>query len=367
MASELKVSWRQLYEFTREVFTRAGLPPKDAEAEAGALLWANLRGVDSHGVLRIPWYVENIDTGVMNPRPNIQIIKETPTTFFVEADRAMGPVATIFMVDLVVPKAKKAGVCWALIRNLTHQGALGYYSQMMAERDMAGIVFVCDYANMAPHGARAAGVSNNPIAISVPAKRHRPLNLDMATSVVAGGKIWLAIDKGIPIPEGWALDQEGNPTTDPRSLGILLPFGGPKGSGLAIMFECLASVMAGNPLLAPIVLDRQTETPEQEKKGKTTGERPSYLYHHIQNSVVAAIDIGTFTDVESYKEHIDSLIDGIKALPKAEGFTEIFVPGEPEERTCEDRSRNGIPLPEGTVRNLRSIAERFNVELPPGI
>jgi LDH2 family malate/lactate/ureidoglycolate dehydrogenase len=114
-------------------------------------------------------------------------------------------------------------------------------------------------------------------------------------------------------------------------------------------------------------VNRQTETPETEKKGKTTGERASWLYHHIQNSVVAAIDIGTFTEVDSYKEHIDSLIDGIKALPRAEGFTEIFVPGEPEERNYEDRSQNGIPLPEGTVRNLRSIAKRFNVKLPAGL
>lgn len=358
--------WKQLYEFTREVFVRVGLYPEDAEVEANALLWANLRGIDSHGVLRIPWYVENVDTGMMNPRPSIQIIKETPAALFIEADRAMGPVATVFVVDLVVKKAKEAGLCWALIRNITHQGALGYYTQIMAERDMVGIVFVCDYPNMAPYGARAAGVSNNPIAISAPAKHHHHLNLDMATSVVAGGKIWLAIDKGIAIPEGWALDQEGNPTTDPRSLGILLPFGGPKGSGLAIMFECLASIMAGNPLLGPKIPAKK-EIPEPRKKGKTTGERPSYLYRHIQNSVVAAINIDTFTDVEKYKEHIDSLIDGIKALPKAKGFAEILVPGEPEERTFEERIRNGIPLPEGTVCNLMSIADRFDVELPPGL
>jgi LDH2 family malate/lactate/ureidoglycolate dehydrogenase len=125
--------------------------------------------------------------------------------------------------------------------------------------------------------------------------------------------------------------------------------------------------MVGNPLLALAGLNRQTETPEAEKKGKTIGERPSYLHRHIQNSVVAAIDIGTFTDVNSYKEHVDSLIDGIKALPRAEGFTEIFVPGELEEKTCQDRSRNGIPLPEGTVHNLQSIAKRFDVKLPAGL
>jgi len=365
--SEVKVAWEPLKEFTKEVFVRVGMPPEDAEAEAGALIWANLRGVDSHGVLRIPWYLENIDKGVMNPKPNIQVVKETPATLFIEADRALGPIVTIFTVNLVMAKAKKIGIGWALIRNLTHQGALGYYSQMMAKKDMAGIVFVCNPPNMAPYGARVAGVHNSPIAISVPAKRHHPLNLDMATSVVAGGKLWLAVDKNVPIPEGWALDKEGNPTTDPRNVGALLPFGGPKGSGLALMFECLSSVMAGNPVLEPALLGKEIGPPVQGKKTEAIGERLSYVPRHIQNSVVVAIDIGTFTDVESYKEHIDNLIDGLKALPKAEGFSEIFVPGEPEERTFDDRSRSGIPLPEGTVRNLRSIAERFGVKLPPGL
>ena len=365
---EVKViAWEPLKEFTTEVFTRVGMPREDAEAEAGALIWANLRGVDSHGVLRIPWYVDNVDKGVMNPKPNIRVVKETPATIVIEADRAMGPVVTIFAVDKVVAKAKKAGICWGLISNLTHQGALGYYAQMIAMRDMAGIVFVCNPPNMAPHGARVAGVHNSPIAISVPAKKHRPLNLDMATSVVAGGKLWLALDKGIPIPEGWALDKEGKPTTDPRQAGALLPVGGPKGSGLALMFECLSSVMVGNPLLEPSLMGKEIKPAPESKKSGAVGERLNYVPRHIQNSVVVAIDISTFSDVEEYKEHIDNLIEGLKALPKAEGFSEIFVPGEPEERTYEERSRNGIPLPEGTVKNIRGIAEKYGVKLPEGL
>ena len=366
--SEVKiVAWQPLKAFAREVFTRAGMPPEDAEAEAGALIWANLRAVDSHGVLRIPWYLDNIEKGVMNPRPDIKLIKEAPATILLDADRALGPVVTIRVVDMVMAKARKMGIGWALIRNLTHQGALGYYSQMMAEKGMAGIVFVCNPPNMAPFGARAPGVHNSPIAISVPAKRHRPLNLDMATSVVAGGKLWLAVDKNMPIPEGWALDKEGKPTTDPRNVGALLPFGGPKGSGLAMMFECLSSVMAGNPVLEPVLFGREIGQPGEGKKRQAVGERLAYLPKHIQNSVVAAIDISTFTDLGSYKEHIDNLIDGIKALPKADGFREIFVPGEPEERAFAERSKNGIPLPEGTVRNLRAISEKLGVKLPPGL
>ena len=365
--SEVRVAWEALSEFTKEIFVRVGMSPEDAATEAAVLLWANLRGVDSHGVLRIPWYVGNVDKEIMNPKPNIQVVKETPATLVIEADQAFGPVVTVFAMNRVMEKAKEVGIGWAFICNHTHQGAMGYYSQMAAKNDMAGIVFVCSPPNMAPYGARAAGISNSPITIAVPAKRHRVLFLDMATSVAARGKIWLAVDKGVPIPEGWALDKEGNPTTDPGQAAIFLPISGPKGSGLALMFECISSVIVGSPLLEPRLLGREVEPSSQTKKTEVKGSHPDHVPRPIQNSVVAAIDIGTFTDVDSYKEHIDSLIDGLKALPKAEGFSEIFVPGEPEERTFDDRSRNGIPLPEGTIRNLRSVAERFGIELPPGL
>ena len=311
---EVRIAPGPLEEFTREAFTRMGLPPEDAATEAEVLLWANLRGVDSHGVLRIPLYMGWIDDGIMNPRPNIQVLKETPATVLMDADRALGPVVTTIAMRRAIAKASEVGVGWVVIRNTSHQGAMGYYSLMAAEQDMAGIAIVCSPPNMAPTGARAPGVHNSPISIAVPADQRGPLILDMATSVAAGGKVSLALDKGVPIPEGWALDKDGNSTTDPRVATILLPSGGPKGSGLAMMFECLSSLMAGNPLLAPVLLGTQ-EVPRG-----------------TQNSVVAAIDIGTFTDVEAYKEHVDDLIGGMKSLPKAEGTDEIFVPGEPEDR-----------------------------------
>lgn len=190
--NEITVAAKQLREFTRDVFMKVGMPEKDAETEAEVLVWANLRGVDSHGVLRIPWYVENVDKGQMNPRPNIKIEKETAATLLVEADRAFGPVATVFTMEKVIKKAGEAGMAWAIIRNVTHQGAMGYYSLMAAEQGMAGIAIVCSPPNTAPQGARVAGVHNSPIALSVPADRQLPLTLDMATSVVAGGKLSLA-------------------------------------------------------------------------------------------------------------------------------------------------------------------------------
>ena len=363
MAREVKVAQQPLQQFVREIFVSAGMSLEDAEKEAAVLIWANLRGVDSHGVLRIPWYIENIDKGVMNPKPDIKIEKETPATMLIEADRALGPVVTIFAMEQVIKKALNVGIGWGLIRTVTHQGALGYYTQMATEVGMAGIAFTCYPPNMAPYGARTAGVPNSPLTIAVPANKYRAVILDMATSVVALGKLLLAIDKGASIPEGWAIDKEGNPTTDPKLAATLMPMGGPKGSGLAFMLECLSSVMAGNPLVETELLGKDLP-PEPKQEAKSIGTRPQTEPRHIQNSVVVAVDIATFTNVIDYKEHIDHLIDGLKALPKASGFHEIFFPGEPEQRTFNERSISGIPLPEGTVNNLRSVAERFGIGMP---
>ncbi len=348
-ANEIRVAWDVLKKFSREVFTRVGFTPEGAETQADVLVWANLRGVDSHGVLRIPWYVQLVDKGQMKPKPNIQIQKETPATLLIDADFAPGPVVTVLAMKRAMEKAGQVGIGWALIRNTMHQGAMGYYSLMAAKEGMAGIALVCNPPNMAPHGARAVGVHNSPIAIAVPGNRHRPLILDMATSVAAGGKLSLAIDKGVSIPEGWALDKEGKPTTDPKVATILMPAGAYKGSGLALMFECLSSLFVGNPLLIPAL---------QGKPGAT---------NHRQNSVVAAVNIGTFTDVEGYRAHVDTLIDGLKALPPTEGVKEVLVPGEPEDNVHAERLRDGIPLPEGTVRKLRAVAERFGVKLPAAL
>lgn len=349
MAEEVRVAAEPLKEFTREVFVRAGFSGEDAALQAEVLVWANLRGVDSHGVLRIPVYLDFIDKGWMKPRAKIRIEKETPATLLVDADCAPGPVVTTFAMTRVIQKARAAGIGWGLIRNTTHQGAMGYYSLMAAREGLAGLAIVCSPPNMAPYGAKAAGLHNSPITIAVPAGRHSPLLLDMATSVAAGGKLPLAIDKGIPIPVGWALTRDGEPTTDAKQAKILLPVGGPKGSGLALMFECLTGLMVANPLLEPAL------------QGKDQVRR------HRQNSVVAAIDIATFTDLDLYRTHVDTLIQELKALPKTEGTDEILVPGEIEDRVHADRSRHGIPLPMGTAEKLRSVAQRLTIPLPAGV
>ena len=342
--ADVSIDREALEAFSREAFEKAGMSPADAAVQAEVLIWANLRGVDSHGVQRIPLYLDFIEKGWMNPRPDVRVVKESAAVLYMDADRGLGPVPTVRAMRAVIDKARNVGIGWALIRDVTHQGAMGYYSEMAASEGMAGIAIVSSPPNMAPFGARAAGLHNSPIAFSFPAGRHRPITLDMATSVAAGGKLDVASDKRIAIPVGWALAADGSPTTDPDAATILLPAGGAKGSGLALVFQCLTSLMANSPLIVPVL------------RG---GER-----EHRQNSVVAAIDIDFFIGLDEYRELLDETIDELKALPTADGHDEILMPGEPEQRMLETRARDGIPLPPGTVDKLRETARRLDLTSP---
>lgn len=356
------VACQPLQDFVREVFVRAGMPPEDAAIEADVILWASLRGVDSHGIQLLPWYMEAVDIGHMKVRPDVQVIKETPATLFIDADHAFGGVVTVKTMNQVMEKARNVGIGWAFIRKTNHQGAMGYYPWLAARNGMAGISWVCGPTVMTPFGSTFSGVSNNPIAMAAPAGRHRPMVLDMAMSVAAAAKLLVAKDKGLAIPNDWALDKNGKPTTDPWEATVLQPIAGPKGSGLSIMLECLGSIIVDFPIIEPVVTGKE---PPHEL-GALVGH-PERIRRHLQNSVVMAINIGMFADLDKYKETIDSMIDGFKGLPKAEGFTEVFVPGEPEWRTYDDRMRKGIPIPEKTAANLRRVGERFGMQLPDAL
>jgi LDH2 family malate/lactate/ureidoglycolate dehydrogenase len=205
---------------------------------------------------------------------------------------------------------------------------------------------VCSPPNMAPFGAKAPGLHNSPISIGIPAGKQAPIILDMATSVAAGGKIYFAADKGLPIPRGWALNAKGEPTTDPNQATIWLPFEGPKGSGLAMMFECWSSLLANNPLCAPRISGRV---------------KPGESYR--QNAMVAAIDVAAFCDPEDSKRNVDELIAGIKGLPRS-GADEILVPGERETAIAAQRAQEGILLPKGTIERIGVVAKRFQVNPP---
>ncbi|HZF19934.1 MAG TPA: Ldh family oxidoreductase [Burkholderiales bacterium] len=337
------VSAAALARFATDVFARAGLPRADAAVVAEVLVWANLRGVDTHGVMRIPRYVELIESGEMNPRPAIRIRTETPASVLIEADRAAGPVAMMRGVSEALRKARDAGVGLALVRATTHTAALGYYTLEIAKAGMAGIALAGSWPNVIYHGSLAAGVSTSPISIAVPGRE--PVVLDMATSIVSMGKLNQAKKAGKPIPEGWALDAQGRPTTDPRSAQTPLAMGGAKGSGLSFMVECLASLIASNPLLA------------ESLEGTPEGGR------HRQNGFVIAIDLAPFGDPENFRREVDRLVKALKALPRAEGTQEILMPGERGARTLRERGRDGIPLPGPVHGELRALADRLGVAM----
>ena len=335
-----------LTDFAAKLFVAAGLPPADAALVSKVLVWSNLRGVDSHGVLRIPGYLARVENGISNPMPDLRVITDLTAAALLEADRAFGQVALARAAEIVVGKASTAGIGLCLVRQATHMGAIGYFTLEIAAEGMAGIAINTSRPNMAYPGARIAGLATSPIAISVPGSVHAPLMLDMATATQSMGKIQLARDTGATLGKGWAVDADGNPTTDPNKAVIPTALGGHKGGGLALLFECLTSLIVANPLIAPFL------------EGAPDGRK------HMQNGLLIAIDISKFGDVGTYAREVDRLADAIKALPRAAGTDEILVPGERGDRVLEQRRANGIPLAEGTWKRLEDVATKLGVAMP---
>jgi LDH2 family malate/lactate/ureidoglycolate dehydrogenase len=336
-----------LRRFAAGVFERAGMSDGDAGTVADVLVWANLRGVDTHGVMRIPRYVNLIETGDMNPRPVIALRKETPASVLIDADRAAGPVAMMRAKAEAAGKARNSGIGLALVRATTHTAALGYYTSAAAREGMGAIALSASWPNMAYHGARAAGVSTSPISIAVPDGNKDALLLDMGTGVVSMGRLAQAKKTGAAIPAGWALDKDGNPTTDAQAAEIPLPMAGAKGSGLALMIECITSLLVSNPLIAEFI------------EGTAEGRR------HRQNGLFIAIDIARFGDPVAFRGEVGRLVKAVKSLPAEADSGEILMPGERGRRSFERRSREGIPIPSAILDELQALAKRLGVAMLP--
>src|SRR5579863_7039678 len=261
MADGITLAAEQLATLAQAIFAQAGMSPAHAAKIAEILVWADLRGAPSHGVQRIPRYIEIIDAGEMNPRPAIRVDKELPAAVLIEADRGPGQVSMRLAAAEAARKARSAGIGLALVRRTTHTAALGYYTRLAALDGMAAIAGSASWSNMVYYGTREVGVASNPLSIAIPHGKGEPLVLDMATAVAALGKIVHAARSGQNIPEGWALDADGNPTTDPKKATLPLPLGGPKGSGLALMIEAIASLVSGYAIIAETL----EKTPEGQK------------------------------------------------------------------------------------------------------
>ncbi|HEX3504141.1 MAG TPA: Ldh family oxidoreductase [Xanthobacteraceae bacterium] len=341
---KIVVGYEELKRFIHDVLIIAGASDADADNVADGLIWANLRGVDGHGISRLPRYLKYIDSGEIDVKAQPQLIVDRAAMFMIEGHHGFGPVAAMQASALAVERAKRAGVCYGLVRETTHTGAIGRYAQWIAERDCAAIVIGAGQTLMAYHGARVASLGTSPIAIAAPSG-NGPIVLDMATSTISNGKILQARVSGEPLPEGTVLNAAGEATTDPRTAEILLPLGGPKGSGLSFMFEMLASVLGAAPIQTRVL------GPERRRR-------------HTSNLAVIAIDVAAFRPFGEFVSDADMLAALIKALPRQEGFDEILLPGERSSRTEATRRKSGIPLPAKLWDELEAIAKPQSIRMP---
>ena len=335
----------ELRRFASDIFRRAGMSDAHAAIVADVLVWADLRGIDGHGVSRISMYMRLIDDGDLDLKPTMTSKAESAALTRLDAGHAAGPIAMTSAMRLAIENARQAAIGVTLVRGTTHTAALGYYTSRAAQDGMAAIAFAASVPMMAYHGARALSLSTSPISIAVPGGTDGPVVLDMATSLVSKGRINQARKIGTPIPEGWALNTDGNPTTDARTAELLLPLGGAKGSGLSLMIEIITSVLLGNPILA--------EALEQTPEGR----------RHKQNALTIAIDVARFGDPASFAREVQRLVTDVKALPRLPGVEEIRVPGERGQRTFDARTRDGIPIPRPIYDELKGIADRLGVAM----
>jgi LDH2 family malate/lactate/ureidoglycolate dehydrogenase len=342
--SGIIVGHDELGRFIRDVLVANGASESDGQIVADGLVWANLRGVDGHGVSRLPRYLRLIGRGEIDPQAHPRLVHDQAATFVLDCSHGFGPVAAMQAAAIAVERARTAGVCFGLIRETTHTGAIGRYAQWMAERGCAAIIIGAGPALMAYHGARVASMATSPIAIAVPSGGG-PIVLDMATSTISNGKILQARQTGKKLPQGTVLTAQGEPTTDPRRAEILLPLGGPKGSGLGLMFEMLTSVLSAAPIQARAL------GPEKRTR-------------HTQNSAILAIDVAHFRPLAEFIHDADTLAAIIKALPRQSGFDEITLPGERSSRTEVLRHKNGIPIPAKLWGELEGIAKAQVINMP---
>jgi LDH2 family malate/lactate/ureidoglycolate dehydrogenase len=345
--SESRFPVAALRAFSNRVFIAGGLSDADAETVSDVLLHADLRGHASHGVTRIPIYLERIRRGAVKANPSIAVHRPAPALLDVDGDNGPGPVVSLRAIDAAIEVAREQGVCAATVRHSNHNGSGSYYVERALAAGCIGFALTNAPPSMTVQGGRSSVIGTNPLAFGAPVDGEAPVLLDMATSVVARGKIVEAAKRGDQIPEGWALDADGRPTTDAVAAerGVVLPMAGAKGSGLALMVEILSGVLSG---------------------GRFAGNLGN-LYSDFELSqdighFFLVISPGGFGTVPDFNERMRRLVDEMKACPVAEGVDGIKLPGEPENERSAAMSKEGIPLPDNVIADLAEAAESVGIE-----
>jgi LDH2 family malate/lactate/ureidoglycolate dehydrogenase len=339
---------RKLEAFVTAIFEKAGLPGADARIVAEGLVAANLRGIDSHGVSRIPMYLERLRRGVVNPKAIVTTQKIAGAVALVDGDDGMGFLAGRRAMDEAMTLATDAGIGFVGVKRSTHFGMAAIYVMRAIARGYIGFAWTNSSPAISVWGGRTPFLGAAPFAAAVPGG-HTPYVLDMAMTVIARGKIRLAAIHNEEIAEGLALDGEGRPTRDAKKAfeGVCLPFGGVKGSALSMLMDLMCGVLTG---------------------ANYAGKVKSLYFDHSEPQNVGHVCIAIRPDLfmprAEFEQRMDTFVDTVKELPRAAGVDEILIPGEPEERVARQRSATGIPITDDIIQLLREEAERFAIVLP---
>jgi LDH2 family malate/lactate/ureidoglycolate dehydrogenase len=332
-----------------DIARAAGVEREDAAILADSLVAADLAGTSTHGLSRLAIYVKRIRNGVIDPKAKLTIERQRAATLAVDAGNGLGQVQAWRTLDRLIPMARSAGVASATICNSQHFGAVSYYCNRAADENMILLATTSCEPAMSPQGGCEAFFGTNPIAASFPTGKDFHVKVDLATSLVARGNIIAAQKKGESIPPGWALDPDGNPTTDASQalLGTVLTMAGHKGYALALMVEVLSSVLSGSAI------------------GSSIGS----MYKNLDRKqdvghFFCLLDIEAFMDVSEFKQRIDEMIDRIKSCRKRPGVEEILVPGERSARTTRENAQHGIKLEAATLKELRQLCDDYKIDWP---
>lgn len=346
-AGELKVSLAVAFRFCCDVLEAVGVPPADASLVAESLTQADASGLGSHGMVRLlPVYVRRLQAGTTRPRPQIVVRQRRPGAALVDGDAGLGQVVGTRAMQLAMDLARACGSGVVGVCRSSHFGTGAFFVRQAVEAGMIGLALTNAPANMPPYGGCRRFFGTNPLAIGIPCGEERPVILDMSTSVVARGKIVMMHKAGQSIPPGWALDEEGRPTQDAAAAlrGVVLPFAGYKGSGLAFVIDALCGVLTG-AAFGPHIVDLYDE-----------GERIQNLGHFF-----AAVDVTPFMPLDEFRMRMDQLVREVRSQPRQPGVERIFVPGEIEQERIAESRRTGISLPAVGCAELDRLAERLGV------
>jgi len=344
----------KLRELMQKIFVAAGLPEKDSEIAADALIAADIRGIDSHGASRLPYYIGKLKNKTVNPRPQIKILRELPATALVDGDDGLGPIVAKFAMELAIEKAGKVGAGLVSVRRSNHFGIAGYYSMMALKRGMIGFAVTNAVSMVTPTFGSKGILGTNPISLAAPAGKLKPFVLDMATSAVPLGKIELALKNAKKVPVGWLYDSQGEFTDDPTMMlkgGALAPLGGTrelgghKGYGLAMLVDILSAILS------------DANYGVKQEGLMSMRPEPSNVGHFFM-----AFKVEGFRPLGEFEKTMYDALTAIKDSPKAKGQDRIYIHGEPEFECEDERRKQGIPLHPQVVAALTKLASDAGID-----